>query len=187
MSFTTEVYSASVMKPVNGENPPFVISSTSHSCRSVSWRSTVQESIAAISHRAQENFGGIRVVKGYAREDSQADQFEGTSAVNRDNQVLLGNARGLTNAAIYGSFDMTFAVILLIGGLAAVDRTLPIGDLFKLDVFELARRDLRIPRSIVEAPPSAELRPDQRDDDSLPPYERLDPLLNALIANESIF
>ena len=33
----------------------------------------------------------------------------------------------------------------------------PIGDLFKLDVFELARRDLRIPRSIVEAPPSAEL------------------------------
>ena len=46
----------------------------------------------------------------------QADQFEGTSAVNRDNQVLLGNARGLTNAAIYGSFDMTFAVILLIGG-----------------------------------------------------------------------
>lgn len=91
----------------------------------------VQESIAAISHRAQENFGGIRVVKGYAREDSQAEQFEGTSAVNRDNQVQLGNARGLTNAAIYGSFDLTFAVILLIGGLAAVDRTLPIGDLFK--------------------------------------------------------
>ena len=44
----------------------------------------------------------------------------------------------------------------------------PIGDLFKLDVFELARRDLRIPRSIVEAPPSAGARPDQRDDDSLP-------------------
>lgn len=90
-----------------------------------------QESIAAISHRAQENFGGIRVVKGYAREDSQASLFEATSAENRDNQVLLGNSRGLTNAAIYGSFDMTFAVILLIGGLAAVDRTLPIGDLFK--------------------------------------------------------
>lgn len=91
----------------------------------------VQESIAHISHRAQENFGGIRVVKGYAREDQQAELFEGSSAENRDNQVLLGNSRGLTNAAIYGSFDITFAVILAIGGLAAVDRTLPIGDLFK--------------------------------------------------------
>lgn len=91
----------------------------------------VQESIAHISHRAQENFGGIRVVKGYAREDQQAKLFEGSSAENRDNQVLLGNARGLTNAAIYGSFDITFAVILAVGGLAAVDRTLPIGDLFK--------------------------------------------------------
>ena len=91
----------------------------------------VQESIASISHRAQENFGGIRVVKGYAREDQQARLFEATSAENRDNQVELGKARGLTHAAVNASFDMTFAVILLIGGLAAVDRTLPIGDLFK--------------------------------------------------------
>lgn len=91
----------------------------------------VQESIASISHRAQENFGGIRVVKGYAREDQQARLFERTSAEARDNQDRLGRARGLTHAAIHGSFDLTFAVILLIGGLAAVDRTLPVGDLFK--------------------------------------------------------
>ncbi len=91
----------------------------------------VQESIAGISHRAQENFAGIRVVKGYAREDQQARLFDKTSAENRDNQVELGRARGLTHAAIHGSFDMTFAVILIIGGIAAVDRTLPVGDLFK--------------------------------------------------------
>ena len=91
----------------------------------------VQESIASISHRAQENFGGIRVVKGYARENQQARLFEATSAEARDNQVRLGQARGLTHAAIHGSFDLTFAVILLIGGLSAVDRTLPVGDLFK--------------------------------------------------------
>ncbi|MEM1451535.1 MAG: ABC transporter ATP-binding protein [Planctomycetota bacterium] len=91
----------------------------------------VQESIASISHRAQENFGGIRVVKGYAREEQQAGLFEATSRVNRDNQVALGRARGLTHAAVNGSFDLTFAVILLVGGLAAVDRTLPVGDLFK--------------------------------------------------------
>lgn len=91
----------------------------------------VQESLAGISHRAQENFGGIRVVKGYAREDQQARLFERSSAEARDNQVHLGRARGLTNAAVHGSFDLTFVVILLIGGLAAVDRSLPIGDLFK--------------------------------------------------------
>jgi NAD+ synthase (glutamine-hydrolysing) len=34
-----------------------------------------------------------------------------------------------------------------------------------------------IPREIIEKPPSAELRPDQLDQDSLPPYESLDKLL----------
>src|SRR5207237_2882280 len=38
-----------------------------------------------------------------------------------------------------------------------------------------------IPRSIIERAPSAELRPDQRDDDSLPPYELLDEILRGYI------
>jgi NAD+ synthase (glutamine-hydrolysing) len=38
-----------------------------------------------------------------------------------------------------------------------------------------------IPQSILDRAPSAELRPDQRDEDSLPPYERLDPLLQAYV------
>jgi ATP-binding cassette subfamily B protein len=92
---------------------------------------TVQESLGEISHRAQENFSGIRVVKGYDREDQQAGLFSDTSRENRDNQVRLGEARGLTHAYIHTAFDTTFAVILVIGGLAAIDRTLPLGDLFK--------------------------------------------------------
>ena len=92
---------------------------------------TVQESLGEISHRAQENFSGIRVVKGYDREDHQAGLFSDTSRENRDNQVRLGKARGLTHAYIHTAFDTTFAVILVIGGLAAIDRTLPLGDLFK--------------------------------------------------------
>lgn len=91
----------------------------------------VQESLADISHRAQENFGGIRVVKGYSREESQGRRFAESSDANRRNQVALGRARGWTHAAINGAFDFTFATILIIGGLAAVDRTLPVGDLFK--------------------------------------------------------
>ncbi len=91
----------------------------------------VQESLGDISHRAQENFSGIRVVKGYDREAYQAKFFAHTSQDNRKNQVNLGRARGTTHAYIHSAFDLTFAVILLIGGLAAIDRTLPIGDLFK--------------------------------------------------------
>src|SRR6202042_759386 len=38
-----------------------------------------------------------------------------------------------------------------------------------------------IPEAIIEKPPSAELRPDQKDTDSLPPYEVLDPILEAYV------
>ena len=60
-----------------------------------------------------------------------------------------------------------------------------ISDVPKTLVYELAaelNRDLeRIPRATIEKEPSAELRPDQKDSDSLPPYERLDPLVEALV------
>jgi NAD+ synthase (glutamine-hydrolysing) len=58
-----------------------------------------------------------------------------------------------------------------------------IKDVGKLLVYRLARwrnavagREL-VPESTLTKPPSAELRPDQRDDQSLPPYEVLDPIL----------
>ena len=41
-----------------------------------------------------------------------------------------------------------------------------------------------IPRSVLDKPPSAELRPDQRDDQSLPPYDVLDPLLEAYVEDD---
>ena len=49
---------------------------------------------------------------------------------------------------------------------------------------EAAGRDL-IPRSVLDKPPSAELRPDQLDADSLPPYEVLDPILEAYVEGDS--
>ena len=65
-----------------------------------------------------------------------------------------------------------------------------IKDVPKLLVYELSRyvneREGRevIPESVLTKPPSAELRPDQRDDQSLPPYELLDPLLEAYVEND---
>ena len=65
------------------------------------------------------------------------------------------------------------------GGLAVIS------DVPKLMVYELARlinreREL-IPNATIDKPPSAELRPDQKDEDSLPPYDVLDRILKAYI------
>ena len=68
----------------------------------------------------------------------------------------------------------------------------PIKDCSKLLVYRLSeyRNSLSnagapvIPRRVIERPPSAELRPDQKDSDSLPPYEVLDPILEAFIEQD---
>lgn len=67
----------------------------------------------------------------------------------------------------------------------------PIGDLLKTEVYQLAtyinqraKREL-IPKGILSRPPSAELRENQRDDQDLPPYAELDPLLSALIVENA--
>lgn len=67
----------------------------------------------------------------------------------------------------------------MVGGLAVIS------DVPKTMVYQLAhyvnREGERIPRSSIEKPPSAELRPDQTDQDSLPPYAELDPILEAYV------
>jgi NAD+ synthase (glutamine-hydrolysing) len=62
-------------------------------------------------------------------------------------------------------------------------------DVSKLLVYELCRwRNLQpdspIPMNILEKPPSAELRPEQKDSDSLPPYEVLDPILQRYVEED---
>ena len=65
------------------------------------------------------------------------------------------------------------------GGLAVIS------DVPKMKVFELAkhfnRQKILIPTNTIEKPPSAELRPDQKDSDSLPDYEILDAILHAYV------
>jgi NAD+ synthase (glutamine-hydrolysing) len=58
----------------------------------------------------------------------------------------------------------------------------PLADVFKTDIYKIARWVNRervvIPQSSIDKPPSAELRPNQTDQDSLPPYETLDAILD---------
>ena len=88
--------------------------------------------------------------------------------------VATGNKSELSvgYATLYGDMAGGFALLK---------------DVYKTDVFRLARhlneragREL-IPQSIIDRAPSAELRADQRDEDSLPPYSELDRVLEAYV------
>jgi NAD+ synthase (glutamine-hydrolysing) len=89
---------------------------------------------------------------------------------NAENRLLLSTGNkselALGYCTLYGDTN---------GGLAVI------GDVLKTEVYELARlyncdREI-IPASIIDKRPSAELAPGQFDDQSLPPYDRLDPIL----------
>jgi NAD+ synthetase len=67
----------------------------------------------------------------------------------------------------------------MVGGLAVIS-DVPKTMVYRLSRYVNSRREL-IPRASLEKPPSAELRPGQRDTDTLPPYDILDPVLEDYI------
>lgn len=95
---------------------------------------------------------------------------------NKFGNILLNTTNKSEMAVGYGTLygDMC-------GGLSVI------GDVYKTEIFELARYINKdgevIPENIITKPPSAELKPDQKDTDSLPPYEELDPILYEYIEN----
>ena len=130
--------------------------------------------IDAFNNVLKDQFSGLGA--GVAEENIQA-RTRGTllmAFANKFNGMVLatGNKSELATgyATLYG--DMS-------GGLAVL------GDLYKTEVYELARllnaSDELIPESSITKPPSAELRPNQVDQDSLPPYEVLDEILKGYI------
>lgn len=116
---------------------------------------------------------------GLAEENLQA-RLRGVllMAISNKHGYILLNTSNKSEAAVgYGTLygDMC-------GGLSVL------GDVYKVDVFELARYINRngevIPENIITKPPSAELRPDQKDSDSLPDYDVLDAILHAYIEEQ---
>ncbi len=89
---------------------------------------------------------------------------------NKFGSILLNTSNKSELATGYGTLYGDMA-----GGLGIL------GDLYKLQIFALAkylnRNGIIIPENIITKPPSAELRPDQKDSDSLPEYDVLDPIL----------
>ena len=102
----------------------------------------------------------------------------------------LANAQGLLPLATGNKSELAVGYSTLYGDMCGA--LLPLGDVFKSKCYELAvhinRHPQRfgfdeppLPESTITKPPSAELRPDQQDADSLPTYDRLDRVLEAWI------
>ncbi|MCL4108627.1 UNVERIFIED_CONTAM: hypothetical protein GTU68_006945 [Idotea baltica] len=96
---------------------------------------------------------------------------------NKFGNILLNTSNKSEAAVGYGTLYGDMA-----GGLSVI------GDLYKMEVYALSRFINRneevIPEHTITKPPSAELRPDQKDSDSLPDYEILDEILYQYIEKE---
>jgi NAD+ synthase (glutamine-hydrolysing) len=139
----------------------------------------IEEAHHAFLHLLDEPFSGTET--GLAEENLQA-RIRGTILMtmsNKFNALVLttGNKSEMATgySTLYGDMAGGFAVIK---------------DVPKMLVYALSRdRNERagravIPETVLEKPPSAELRPDQKDSDSLPDYRALDPVLEGYVERD---
>lgn len=102
--------------------------------------------------------------------------------------MAFTNERGWLTLTTGNKSEMAVGYFTLYGDSAGAYAV--IKDVFKTEVWRLSRyvnvragREI-IPEDVITKPPSAELRPEQKDEDSLPPYEVLDPILEAYVEQD---
>lgn len=125
-----------------------------------------------------------------------ADSFSGRD-VDLTEENIQSRSRGVLLMALSNKFghvvlttgnksEMAVGYATLYGDMCG--GFAPLKDVYKTLVYRLARYRNSlgpvIPERVIVRPPSAELRPDQKDSDSLPPYEVLDPLLEAYVEDQ---
>jgi NAD+ synthase (glutamine-hydrolysing) len=131
----------------------------------------------------------LRVMTPAIGEDDPGLAGENLQARIRGNILMtISNKLGPIVLTTGNKSEMAVGYCTLYGDMAGGFAVLK--DVFKTVVYELARYRNSlgpravIPQSVIDKPPSAELRPDQRDTDSLPPYEVLDPILRAYVEQD---
>ncbi len=100
--------------------------------------------------------------------------------------MAVSNKKGAMLLTTGNKSEMSVGYATLYGDMAG--GFAPLKDVSKLNVFALARfrnsLSPAIPERVIERPPSAELAPDQKDEDSLPAYDILDPILEKYIEQD---
>jgi len=129
-------------------------------------------------------------------ETQLAKVFAGTKP-NEAEENVQSRLRGMTLMALSNKFgalvlttgnksEMAVGYCTLYGDMCGA--LAPLADVFKTDIYKIARwvnreREI-IPAASITKPPSAELRPNQKDQDSLPLYEILDKILDAYVVQD---
>ncbi len=143
------------------------------------WTIPIQHPVEAVAEAMHQPLAGLEF--GITHENMQS-RMRGLYL------MALSNAFGWLVLTTGNKSEMSVGYATLYGDMAGGFAVLK--DVWKTVVYDLARRrnarDGRevIPLNTIEKPPSAELRPDQRDTDSLPPYETLDPILKAYVEDD---
>ncbi len=132
------------------------------------------------------------LVEAFPDQSSNPDDLTEQNLQARCRGVLLmalSNRTGRLLLATGNKSEMAVGYATLYGDMAG--GFAPLKDLGKLWVYRLSRyrnqRGPAIPERVIERPPSAELAPDQRDEDSLPPYEILDAILERFVERDESF
>jgi ATP-binding cassette subfamily B protein len=95
----------------------------------------VQESFATISARTQETFSGIRVVKGYAQEDYEIDQFEKKCEDYVQHNLRLIKIWGVFFPAVTLFASLSMAILYLVGGRSVIVGSLSFGEFVSFSMY----------------------------------------------------
>ena len=95
----------------------------------------VQEQLAAISDRTQENLAGIQQVKIYAQEDREIERFRELSDVFRKKQLSLARVRGAMVSLIGIFTGMGTVLVLFVGGLHVIHGRITLGDFVAFNAY----------------------------------------------------
>ena len=90
----------------------------------------VQARLSEMSERAQENFAGVRVVKGFHREAWEIERFGAVADAYRAHQLDLGRARALNHMVLHAARDAAVLLILVVGGLGVARGTFTLGGMY---------------------------------------------------------
>lgn len=153
----------------------------------------------ALAQNLGIKLGSISIEKPFqAYIDTLAESFAGTKSDSAE-ENLQARIRGNLLMALSNKFgwlvlttgnksEMATGYTTLYGDMAggfAVIKDVPKALVYKLAKYRNAQAGYSlIPAVIIDKPPSAELRPNQKDTDSLPPYEILDPILTAYVEED---
>jgi NAD+ synthase len=146
----------------------------------------IQPAVAGLDAMLEDDFSGTQVD---TTEENIQSRIRGVSL------MALSNKFGPMLMTTGNKSEMSVGYATIYGDMAGGYN--PLKDAYKMTVFGvcdwrnrnvprlgLGPAGMVIPQNIIDKPPSAELRPDQKDEDSLPPYPVLDAILMGLVEHE---